>query len=59
MDYKEVEKILKKEGFVLIRSNKHKLYRKGNKTTTIPLGNREVGKKMLNAIERQTGIKLS
>lgn len=56
MRFNEVEKKLLKEGFVLVRSNKHKVYKKGNKVTAIPLKNKEVKKGTLKGIEKQTGI---
>ena len=56
MNFKFIEKKLLSEGFVLVRTNKHKVYKKGNKTTAIPLNNKEVKKGTLKAIEKQTGI---
>jgi len=56
----EVIKILEQEGWVVLRSSgSHFRLGKGSKRTTVPShGKRDLGKGLVSAIERQTGVKL-
>lgn len=60
MNGKEVIKILKEHGWVVLRvSGSHHRMGKGPLRTTVPIhSNRDLGKGLLAAIERQTGVRL-
>lgn len=60
MTGKEVIKILKEHGWITLRVNgSHHRMGKNNLRTTVPVhSNRDVGKGLLAAIERQTGVRL-
>ena len=60
MNGKECIKILTIQGWVVLRtSGSHVRMGKESKRTTIPAhGKRDLGKGLLAAIERQTGVKL-
>jgi predicted RNA binding protein YcfA (HicA-like mRNA interferase family) len=60
MNGKEIIKILKKEGWIILRINgSHYRLGKGSARTTIPVhGNRDIGESVLKSIIRQTGVKL-
>ncbi|MCK5198602.1 MAG: type II toxin-antitoxin system HicA family toxin [Spirochaetales bacterium] len=59
MTGKELVKLLKKNGWRVVRiSGSHHLMQKDDKTVPIPLhGKKDLGKGLLNAILRQTGLK--
>ena len=60
MDGNEIIKILKKHGWQVLRVNGSH-YRMGKNTlrTTVPVhGKRDLGKGLMAAIERQTGVKI-
>lgn len=61
MNGKQVIKILEKQGWKVLRIHgSHYRLAKGEKRTTVPIhGIRDLGKGLLAAIERQTGVKLS
>lgn len=60
MTGKEIIKILKKHGWELLRVNgSHHRMGKGSLRTTVPVhANRDIGKGLLSAIEKQTGVTL-
>lgn len=60
MNGKEIIKNLESQGWRILRtSGSHVRMGKENKRTTVPLhGKRDLGKSLLGAIERQTGVKL-
>jgi predicted RNA binding protein YcfA (HicA-like mRNA interferase family) len=60
MNAKEVEKILKKNGFHLkSTAGSHKKYVKDNKIVIVPYhGTKDINIKTLKSIERQSGLKL-
>jgi predicted RNA binding protein YcfA (HicA-like mRNA interferase family) len=60
MDGKQVIEVLKQQGWQILRvSGSHHRMGKGNLRTTVPVhGKRDLGKGLLSAIERQTGVKL-
>ncbi len=60
MTGKQVINILKDNGWQILRvSGSHHRLGKGKKRTTVPIhGKRELGRGLLAAIERQTGVKL-
>jgi predicted RNA binding protein YcfA (HicA-like mRNA interferase family) len=60
MDGKQIIKILQEHGWRVLRiSGSHHRMGKGNLRTTVPIhGKRDLGKGLLAAIERQTGVKL-
>jgi predicted RNA binding protein YcfA (HicA-like mRNA interferase family) len=60
MNGKQLIKLLEKMGWQVIRINgSHFRLSKGNLRTTVPVhGNRDIGKGLLSAIEKQTGVKL-
>ena len=57
---KEVIKLLEREGWQVLRiSGSHHRMGKGSLRTTVPVhGKRDIGKGLLLAIEKQTGVKL-
>lgn len=59
MKDKDLYKLLLKDGWELkrVRGSHHTL-KKGNKIETIPIHNKDVPKGLLNAIVKNTGIKL-
>lgn len=61
MNGKEVIKTLQKEGWTILRSQgSHYRLGKSSLRTTVPVhGTKDLGKGLLAAIERQTGVKLS
>lgn len=61
MNGKQVLDILEKQGWAVLRtSGSHYRLGKGNLRTTVPIhGKRDLGKGLLSAIERQTGVKLA
>ena len=61
MTGKQVINKLEKEGWRVLRSQgSHCRLGKGNKRTTFPIhGHKDLGKGLISAIERQTGVKLS
>ena len=61
MNGKEAIKILEAQGWKVLRvKGSHCRLGKGDKRTTVPLhGLRDIGKGLLKAIERQTGVKLT
>lgn len=61
MNGKQVIKKLEKEGWKILRiQGSHYRLGKENKRTTVPVhGSKDLGKGLLTAIERQTGVKLS
>lgn len=61
MNGKKVIKILQKEGWKILRSHgSHYRLGKDSLRVTIPVhGNKDLGKGLLAAIERQTGVKIS
>jgi predicted RNA binding protein YcfA (HicA-like mRNA interferase family) len=61
MTGKQVINKLEKEGWSVLRSmGSHYRLGKGNKRTTVPVhGHKDLGKGLIAAIERQTGVKLS
>lgn len=56
----EVIKCLIKNGWTVLRINgSHHRLGKGNKRTTVPVhSTRDLGKGLISAIEKQTGVKL-
>lgn len=60
MNGKEVIKILEKYGWEVLRtSGSHHRLGNGSKRTTVPIhGKRDLGKGLIAAIEKQTGVKL-
>jgi predicted RNA binding protein YcfA (HicA-like mRNA interferase family) len=60
MTGKEIIKILEQHGWQVLRiAGSHYRMGKGNSRTTVPLhGKRDIGKGLLAAIEKQTGVKL-
>jgi predicted RNA binding protein YcfA (HicA-like mRNA interferase family) len=60
MSGKEVIDILKKHGWVVLRiSGSHHRMGNGSLRTTVPVhSKRDIGKGLLHAIEKQTGVKL-
>lgn len=60
MTGKEVIKILERNGWMVLRVNgSHHRMGKDNLRTTVPVhGKRDIGKGLLAAIEKQTGVKL-
>lgn len=60
MTGKEIIKILEKHGWKVLRvAGSHHRMGKGNLRTTVPVhSNRDLGKGLLAAIEKQTGVKL-
>ena len=60
MNGKEVITKLKAHGWEVLRVNgSHHRMGKGEKRTTVPIhGSRDLGIGLLNAIEKQTGVKL-
>ena len=61
MDGKTIIKILEKNGWEVLRiSGSHHRMGKGKLRTTVPIhGKRDLGKGLLNAIQKQTGVKLT
>lgn len=61
MTGKEIIKILEQHGWAVLRVNgSHHRMGKGALRTTIPVhGKRDIGKGLLAAIEKQTGVTLS
>jgi len=61
MNGKAVIKMLQKEGWKLLRSQgSHYRLGKGSQRVTVPVhGAKDLGKDLLAAIERQTGVKIS
>ena len=61
MSGKKVIKILQKDGWAILRSQgSHYRLGKNSLRITVPVhGHRDLGKGLLAAIERQTGVKLS
>jgi hypothetical protein len=61
MTGKQVINKLEKEGWKILRSmGSHYRLGKGDKRTTVPVhGHKNLGKGLIAAIERQTGVKLS
>jgi len=61
MNGKKVIKTLKKQGWKVLRIHgSHYRLGKSEKRTTVPIhGIKDLGKGLLAAIERQTGVKLS
>lgn len=61
MNGKQVIKMLDKQGWKILRIHgSHCRLGKGEKRTTVPIhGIKDLGKGLLAAIERQTGVKLS
>ncbi|CAO5683217.1 MAG: hypothetical protein HEEMFOPI_01928 [Holosporales bacterium] len=61
MTGKQVISKLEKEGWKILRSvGSHYRLGKGDKRTTVPHhGHKDLGKGLISAIERQTGVKLS
>jgi len=61
MTGKEIIKILEQRGWKVLRVNgSHHRMGKGSLRTTIPVhGKRDIGKGLLSAIEKQTGVKFS
>lgn len=60
MDGKEVIKILKNEGWEVLRTHgSHVRLGKGSQRTSVPVhGHRDLGIGLLKAIQKQTGVKL-
>lgn len=60
MNGKELIKLLERHGWAVLRVNgSHHRMGKGHLRTTVPVhGNRDLGRGLLAAIERQTGVKL-
>jgi predicted RNA binding protein YcfA (HicA-like mRNA interferase family) len=60
MNGKQVINILQKNGWQILRiAGSHHRMGKGNLRTTVPIhGNRDLGKGLLAAIEKQTKVKL-
>lgn len=60
MTGKEVIKILEEQGWKILRiSGSHHRLGKGAQRTTVPVhSNRDLGKGLIAAIERQSGVKL-
>lgn len=60
MNSKQVIKLLEKNGWKVLRiSGSHHRMGKDNLRTTVPVhGQRDLGKGLIAAIERQTGVKL-
>jgi predicted RNA binding protein YcfA (HicA-like mRNA interferase family) len=60
MTGKEIIKLLERHGWKIIRvAGSHHRMGKGGARTTVPVhGKRDIGKGLLAAIERQTGVKL-
>ena len=61
MNGKQVIKKLEEEGWKVLRSQgSHYRLGKGQLRTTVPVhGTKDLGKGLISAIERQTGVKLS
>jgi predicted RNA binding protein YcfA (HicA-like mRNA interferase family) len=61
MTGKEVIKILEQHGWKVLRVNgsHHRMGKEGLRTTVPVHGKRDIGKGLLAAIEKQTGVKLS
>ena len=61
MTGKEIIKLLEKQGWKVLRVNgSHHRLGKENLRTTVPVhGKRDIGKGLLAAIEKQTGVKLT
>ncbi len=61
MNGKQVIKELEKEGWKILRSQgSHYRLGKEQRRTTVPVhGNKNLGKGLIAAIERQTGVKLT
>lgn len=61
MNGKLVIKKLEEEGWKILRSSgSHYRLGKGQQRTTVPVhGTKDLGKGLLSAIERQTGVKLT
>jgi len=61
MTGKEIIKILQQEGWEILRvSGSHHRMGKGHLRTTVPVhGKRDIGKGLLSAIEKQTGVKFT
>ncbi len=60
MNSKDIIKILKLNGWKVLRiKGSHCRMGKGGKRTTVPMhSNRDIGKGLLKAIEKQTGVVL-
>lgn len=60
MTGKELIKLLESHGWSVLRVNgSHHRMGKGGMRTTIPIhGNRDLGKGLISAIEKQTGVKI-
>ncbi len=60
MTGKEIIKILEKQGWQVLRVNgSHHRMGKDSMRTTVPVhGKRDIGKGLIAAIEKQTGVKL-
>lgn len=61
MTGKELIKLLEEHGWSVLRVNgSHHRMGKGNMRTTVPVhGKRDLGKGLVSAIEKQTGVKLT
>lgn len=61
MTGKEIIKIPEHDGWQILRINgSHHRLGKGNMRTTVPVhGKRDIGRGLLAAIEKQTGVKLT
>jgi len=61
MTGKEVIKILERHGWEVLRVNgsHHRMGKDGLRTTVPVHGKRDIGKGLLAAIEKQTGVKFS
>lgn len=60
MNGKQVIKLLQEQGWQILRtSGSHYRMGKGHHRTTVPVhSKRDLGKGLISAIERQTGVKL-
>ncbi|OGT57422.1 MAG: hypothetical protein A3F43_00125 [Gammaproteobacteria bacterium RIFCSPHIGHO2_12_FULL_42_10] len=61
MTGKEIIKLLEQHGWSVLRINgSHYRMGKGSMRTTVPVhGKRDLGKGLISAIEKQTGVKLT
>lgn len=61
MTGKEIIKLLEQHGWSVLRINgSHHRMGKGSMRTTVPVhGKRDLGKGLISAIEKQTGVKLT
>jgi predicted RNA binding protein YcfA (HicA-like mRNA interferase family) len=61
MNGKQVVKKLEEEGWKILRSQgSHYRLGKDQRRTTVPVhGSKDLGKALISAIERQTGVKLT